>query len=171
MDDFVWCIGAASRFRHGATDHYSRRAFDRVAGCESAAHALRLSRWSDRLRREASSWIDMAHVEYSDRPFFRVQSKSCAICPQRLTRGGSDRQRAESLRDKFDAIGGRFSPLTRIVGALGKPMEPTVVPPTPDRWSDLETIFNAKGYSIARGCWCMGYHPHQTGIAAVILKD
>ena len=28
---------------------------------------------------------------------------------------------------------------------------------TPDRWSDLEAIFNAKGCSIARGCWCMAY--------------
>jgi ribosomal protein S18 acetylase RimI-like enzyme len=28
---------------------------------------------------------------------------------------------------------------------------------TPDRWSDLEAIFRAKGCSIARGCWCMAY--------------
>jgi hypothetical protein len=28
---------------------------------------------------------------------------------------------------------------------------------TPDRWSDLEAIFNAKGCSIARGYWCMAY--------------
>jgi ribosomal protein S18 acetylase RimI-like enzyme len=28
---------------------------------------------------------------------------------------------------------------------------------TPDRWSDLEAIFNARGCSIARGCWCMAY--------------
>jgi ribosomal protein S18 acetylase RimI-like enzyme len=32
-----------------------------------------------------------------------------------------------------------------------------VEPLTPDRWSDLETVFNAKGCSIARGCWCMYY--------------
>ncbi len=28
---------------------------------------------------------------------------------------------------------------------------------TPDRWSDLETIFNATGCAVARGCWCMYY--------------
>jgi GNAT superfamily N-acetyltransferase len=32
-----------------------------------------------------------------------------------------------------------------------------VRPLTPERWSDLETIFNAKGCSVARGCWCMYY--------------
>lgn len=36
-------------------------------------------------------------------------------------------------------------------------MKLTVAPLTPDRWADLETIFNAKGCSIARGCWCMAY--------------
>jgi ribosomal protein S18 acetylase RimI-like enzyme len=33
----------------------------------------------------------------------------------------------------------------------------TDAPLTPDRWPDLETIFNAKGCSIARSCWCMAY--------------
>jgi len=33
----------------------------------------------------------------------------------------------------------------------------TVRPLTPDRWPDLEVIFNAKGCSMARGCWCMFY--------------
>ncbi|MGH7718112.1 MAG: GNAT family N-acetyltransferase [Gemmatimonadaceae bacterium] len=33
----------------------------------------------------------------------------------------------------------------------------TVRPLIPDRWSDLEAIFQAKGCSIARGCWCMYY--------------
>jgi len=33
----------------------------------------------------------------------------------------------------------------------------TVRPLTPDRWSDLEAVFNAKGCSVARGCWCMFY--------------
>jgi GNAT superfamily N-acetyltransferase len=28
---------------------------------------------------------------------------------------------------------------------------------TPDRFGDLEAIFNAKGCSVARGCWCMHY--------------
>src|SRR5204862_5728100 len=36
-------------------------------------------------------------------------------------------------------------------------MKLTVAPLTPDRWSDLETIFNAKGCSVARCCWCMAY--------------
>jgi len=30
-------------------------------------------------------------------------------------------------------------------------------PLTPARWPDLEAIFNAKGCSVARGCWCMCY--------------
>jgi hypothetical protein len=29
----------------------------------------------------------------------------------------------------------------------------TVAPLTPDRWPDLEAIFNARGCSVARGCW------------------
>jgi GNAT superfamily N-acetyltransferase len=33
----------------------------------------------------------------------------------------------------------------------------TVLPLTPDRWPDLEAIFNARGCSIARSCWCMAY--------------
>lgn len=36
-------------------------------------------------------------------------------------------------------------------------MKLTVAPLTPDRWSDLEAVFNAKGCSVARGCWCMAY--------------
>lgn len=30
-------------------------------------------------------------------------------------------------------------------------------PLTPERWPDLEAVFEAKGCSIARGCWCMYY--------------
>src|SRR5258707_8004715 len=37
------------------------------------------------------------------------------------------------------------------------PMKLTFAPLTPDRWPDLEAIFNAKGCSVARGCWCMAY--------------
>lgn len=33
----------------------------------------------------------------------------------------------------------------------------TTHPLTPERWADLETVFEAKGCSIARGCWCMFY--------------
>lgn len=36
-------------------------------------------------------------------------------------------------------------------------MKLTVAPLTPNRWSDLESIFNARGCSVARGCWCMAY--------------
>ncbi len=36
-------------------------------------------------------------------------------------------------------------------------MKLAVVPLTPDRWPDLEAVFNAKGCSVARGCWCMAY--------------
>jgi predicted GNAT family acetyltransferase len=36
-------------------------------------------------------------------------------------------------------------------------MKLTVRPVTPDRWPDLEAVFNAKGCSLARGCWCMFY--------------
>lgn len=30
-------------------------------------------------------------------------------------------------------------------------------PLTPDRWKDLESLFNARGCCVARGCWCMYY--------------
>ena len=33
----------------------------------------------------------------------------------------------------------------------------TIRPVTPERWPDLEAVFNARGCSIARGCWCMFY--------------
>jgi GNAT superfamily N-acetyltransferase len=33
----------------------------------------------------------------------------------------------------------------------------TLHPLTPERWPDLEAIFNAQGCSVARGCWCMYY--------------
>src|SRR5712691_851684 len=36
-------------------------------------------------------------------------------------------------------------------------MKLTVRPLTPERWPDLEAVFNAKGCSVARGCWCMFY--------------
>lgn len=28
---------------------------------------------------------------------------------------------------------------------------------TPERWPDLEAVFEARGCSVARGCWCMYY--------------
>jgi ribosomal protein S18 acetylase RimI-like enzyme len=36
-------------------------------------------------------------------------------------------------------------------------MQLAIHPLTPERWPDLEAIFNAKGCSIARQCWCMYY--------------
>ncbi|HVJ80709.1 MAG TPA: GNAT family N-acetyltransferase [Planctomycetia bacterium] len=36
-------------------------------------------------------------------------------------------------------------------------MKLVVHPLTPDRWPDLEAIFNARGCSVARCCWCMAY--------------
>jgi ribosomal protein S18 acetylase RimI-like enzyme len=36
-------------------------------------------------------------------------------------------------------------------------MKLTIAPLTPDRWPDLEAVFNAKGCSAARSCWCMAY--------------
>jgi ribosomal protein S18 acetylase RimI-like enzyme len=33
----------------------------------------------------------------------------------------------------------------------------SVKPLTPTRWRDFEAVFNGKGCSIARGCWCMFY--------------
>jgi len=36
-------------------------------------------------------------------------------------------------------------------------MKLTVRPLTRERWRDLEAVFNAKGCSVARGCWCMYY--------------
>src|SRR5712672_1016796 len=41
--------------------------------------------------------------------------------------------------------------------ASDKPMNLTVLPLTPERWPDIEKLFNAKGCSVARGCWCMYY--------------
>jgi len=39
----------------------------------------------------------------------------------------------------------------------------SVLPLTPDRWPDLETVFGAKGCSIARYCWCMAYRRSGSG--------
>jgi len=36
-------------------------------------------------------------------------------------------------------------------------MKLIVKPLTPERWPDLEAVFNARGCSVARGCWCMYY--------------
>jgi len=36
-------------------------------------------------------------------------------------------------------------------------MKITVRPLTPGRWPDFEAIFQARGCSVARGCWCMYY--------------
>jgi GNAT superfamily N-acetyltransferase len=43
----------------------------------------------------------------------------------------------------------------------------TLRPLTPERWPDLEALFEARGCSVARGCWCMYYRysgaGHPTG--------
>jgi GNAT superfamily N-acetyltransferase len=36
-------------------------------------------------------------------------------------------------------------------------MDVVTHPLTPDRWDDLVTVFEGKGCSMARGCWCMYY--------------
>jgi ribosomal protein S18 acetylase RimI-like enzyme len=38
-----------------------------------------------------------------------------------------------------------------------------VHPLTNDRWSDLVELFNRRGASIARGCWCMYYRESGSG--------
>jgi GNAT superfamily N-acetyltransferase len=43
----------------------------------------------------------------------------------------------------------------------------TVRPLTPERWPDLEAVFNARGCSVARGCWCMFYR----GSGRQVLPD
>jgi ribosomal protein S18 acetylase RimI-like enzyme len=47
--------------------------------------------------------------------------------------------------------------VARNPGRRSTPTKLTVAPLTPARWPDLEAIFNAKGCSVARGCWCMAY--------------
>ena len=41
--------------------------------------------------------------------------------------------------------------------ARRQPTKLTVLPATSGRWPDVEAIFNARGCSVARGCWCMHY--------------
>jgi len=41
----------------------------------------------------------------------------------------------------------------------------TIRPLTPSRWKDVEALFNAKGCSVARGCWCMFYRRSGPGAA------
>lgn len=36
-------------------------------------------------------------------------------------------------------------------------MKLEVQPATAERWKDVETVFGARGCSVARGCWCMYY--------------
>jgi GNAT superfamily N-acetyltransferase len=42
-------------------------------------------------------------------------------------------------------------------GAAAQVEPLTLHPLTPDRFADLEAVFDAKGCSIARNCWCMYY--------------
>jgi GNAT superfamily N-acetyltransferase len=41
-------------------------------------------------------------------------------------------------------------------------MRLNVRPLTEDRWPDVEAVFEAKGCSMARGCWCMYYRERGT---------
>ena len=41
--------------------------------------------------------------------------------------------------------------------ARPRTMKTVVLPLTPERWRDLETVFGARGCSAARSCWCMAY--------------
>jgi ribosomal protein S18 acetylase RimI-like enzyme len=41
-------------------------------------------------------------------------------------------------------------------------------PLTASRWADLEAVFNARGCSVARGCWCMYYR--RSGAARPVPK-
>lgn len=40
---------------------------------------------------------------------------------------------------------------------MSEPAKLSVRPVTPKRWRDVERIFQARGCSVARGCWCMCY--------------
>lgn len=46
-------------------------------------------------------------------------------------------------------------------------MDITVRPLTPERWQDLEAIFNARGCSLARQCWCMYYRRSGAGSGGI----
>jgi ribosomal protein S18 acetylase RimI-like enzyme len=46
------------------------------------------------------------------------------------------------------------------------PRKLDVRPLTPGRWPDLEAVFNARGCSVARRCWCMYYRQSGSGVAA-----
>jgi ribosomal protein S18 acetylase RimI-like enzyme len=50
-------------------------------------------------------------------------------------------------------------------------MKLTLKPLTPANWPDLESIFRAKGCSIARGCWCMYYRGTGQGAATQVGKE
>lgn len=45
-----------------------------------------------------------------------------------------------------------------------------VQPLTPARWKDFEAIFNARGCSVARGCWCMFYRQSGTAPSRIRRK-
>src|SRR4051812_45712678 len=80
MENLVRRSGAAGRFGYGADRHHSCRTHDRVAGGESAAHALRLSCRPDCLRREAPLRTKLAYSEHPAWPFGGVQPESDAVC-------------------------------------------------------------------------------------------
>src|SRR6059036_1176940 len=75
---------------------------------------------------------------------------------QRVHVPGRDPHDMASLQNSRATTGPRPS-YDRTVPKLHPPMKLTIRPVTPERWPDLEAIFNARGCSIARGCWCMCY--------------
>ena len=44
-----------------------------------------------------------------------------------------------------------------------KPPPLTFEPLTPERWDDFERVFEARGCSVARSCWCMYYRRTGSG--------
>ena len=51
-----------------------------------------------------------------------------------------------------------------------EPLPVTIRPLTPARWVDLEAIFEARGCSVARGCWCMFYRETGRSVAPAGMR-
>lgn len=62
-----------------------------------------------------------------------------------------------ALGRKFYAVLEQIEALERERAGTGDAAGLAIRPLTPERWSDLETLFNASGCAQARNCWCMYY--------------